>query len=158
MLVTKEPIVVQIRHAKIEDLGALLELLPQLTSRPESAGAKVPDRRTALDILTKMIENPYHHLLVAVETENLKVIGSVTLTITLNLTYGGRPRADIEGMIVHQDYRRLGVGTRLVRHAESLASNCYREQVVSGNKPEQLAFYKSLGFDTDGYVAHRKYP
>ena len=149
---------VQIRHARIEDLDALLELLPQLTSRHESAGAKVPDRRRALDILTKMIEEPHHHLLVAVDTGNMKVIGSITLTITLNLTYGGRSRADIEGMIVHQDYRRRGIGTRLVNQALGLSSNCYRVQLVSGDKPEQLAFYKSLGFETDGYVAHRKYP
>jgi ribosomal protein S18 acetylase RimI-like enzyme len=147
----------QVRRAKLADLPALLVLLPQLTSRPESAGAQMPSWERAEDILIVLLANPDHHLLVAEEVSRQKVVGTVFVTKIPSLTYGGRSRAEIEGMIVDENFRRRGIGRLLMQHAMELAAECYRIQLVSGPKPEQLAFYKSLGFTTENYVAHRLY-
>ncbi len=148
-----------IRFAETKDVPALLRLFPQVTSRPESAGASVPDLADAQEIWEAIAANPSMHVLVAEDADSEQVIGTITLIIVPNFTYGGRSWSIMENVVVEPAHRRHHVGRALLTKAFEIAeaNNCYKTQWISGSKPEQLAFYRFMGSKTDGYVAHRVY-
>ena len=148
-----------IRNAENKDVPALLELFPQVTSRPNSAGALVPDLPEAMDIWEKFSKNPNIYVLVAVDTRSDEVVGTTTLIIVPNFTYGGRSWSVIENVVVRPAHRRQKIGQMLLAEAFEIAKSyhCYKTQWISGSKPEQLEFYRSMGSKTEGYVAHRVY-
>ncbi len=121
-------------------------------------------RKEAAQILAQMCTDDRIRLLVAIETEMLEsemqqLLGAVTLVIIPNLTYAGRPWAMIENVVVAQSARRQGIGRQLVQEAIRLAhvGGCYKVQLISGTKPEQLAFYKQLGFQSEQSIGHKRY-
>jgi ribosomal protein S18 acetylase RimI-like enzyme len=65
-------------------------------------------------------------------------------------------RGWLYSLAVDPNARRLGVGTRLVRHAEAAlaARGCPKLnlQVLDG-KPDVLAFYASLGYRVEALVS-----
>jgi len=99
------------------------------------------------------------HYLVADVTG--QIVSSCTLAIILNLTRGARPYGLIENVVTHPDFRRRGIGTRILQSALELAweQDCYKVMLLTGRKDEAtLRFYQQAGFEAGvktGFVARR---
>ncbi|WP_235885126.1 GNAT family N-acetyltransferase [Bradyrhizobium frederickii] len=65
------------------------------------------------------------------------------------MSRGGRPYGVIENVVTHVDYRRLGLGRRVLAHALDVArqADCYKVHLATGSKREAtLRFYEGAGF------------
>lgn len=88
-----------------------------------------------------------------------QIVSSCTLTIIPNLTRGARPYGLIENVVTHPDFRRRGIGTRILHVALDLAwrENCYKVMLLTSRKDEAtLRFYQQAGFEAGvktGFVA-----
>jgi GNAT superfamily N-acetyltransferase len=138
-----------IRSATREDVAELLTVLPQLTSDPQRPAAAMPSLAEALAIFDRQQQHGNVLVLVATAGADGPIIGSCTLVIVPNFTYGGRPWAIAENVVIVAAYRGRGIGTRLMEYACDLCRHhgCYKLQLISGPKPEQVRFYRDLGFD-----------
>jgi ribosomal protein S18 acetylase RimI-like enzyme len=150
---------VTIRPARADDLRDLLSLLPQLSSRPTSVAAQMADTERAAEILRRLLEREDLTLLVAEDVEVGSVVGTLTLLLVPNLTYGGRPWSMIENVVVDQRCRGRGIGRRLMDHAMDISrrQGSYKVQLLSGSKQEQVEFYARLGFDSSNCTGHKRY-
>ena len=52
----------------------------------------------------------------------------------------------IQDILVHPDHQRKGVGRGLVKRCLASYDHVRQKVLLTDNRPEQLAFYKSLGF------------
>lgn len=90
-----------------------------------------------------------------------QIVSTCTITIIPNLTRGARPYALIENVVTHPDFRRQGIGTRILQAALELAweHRCYKVMLLTGRKDEStLRFYEQAGFEAGvktGFVAKR---
>jgi len=131
---------IEIRQATLADLDELLRIFPQLATRATSAGAQIPERAKAAQILQQLLADTKIQLLVAVSQAAPRVLGVITLVVVPNLTYSGQPWAMLENVVVDRVARRRSIGRHLVEAAIQRASEqgCYKVQLISGTKPEQL--------------------
>ncbi|MDC7221025.1 MAG: GNAT family N-acetyltransferase [Spirochaetales bacterium] len=131
-----------IRFIQEEDTPAVMELLKTLKPSQEVVGKKLSDeigRLTAID----------HMRLIGFESDD-KIVGMCTLIRNEGLSYGGRPFAVIENVVVNEDYQGKGIGKKVVSHAIELAKewNCYKVILETGSKEEwKLQFYESCGLE-----------
>ena len=79
------------------------------------------------------------------------VVGSVTLHLLPNVTYGGRPYGLIENMITDEAHRGTGIGRRLMAAAMSRAwdARAYKIMLLTGQSRSARGFYEKLGFSAD---------
>lgn len=152
---TAEPV---LRPATDAELPQLLALLPQLTSDLHKA-ATVPPLDRARAILDEQRRHGDIVVVVAEDAANATLVGSCTIVIVPNLTYGGRPWAMIENVVVASGWRGRGIGTRLLDYVCDLARqhDCYKVQLISGAKDEQVAFYRRNGLDDARSRGFKKY-
>ena len=125
-----------VRPAKPEDADQLAALAGQL-GYPAS-GTDVRERLSSL---------PDGHAVFVAEGADGSVAGWLQL-LPRELLYV-EPRAEIGGLVVHEDHRRKGVGRALIRAAEEWAADHgYEGVVVRSNtaREESHAFYPSLGY------------
>ncbi len=137
---------IHIRPATESDLDALLSLLPQITSQPNSLAAQMPN--------VQMAKERFQHIhqtgqTIFVAESDQKIVGTCTLVILPTLMYGGRPFAQLEHVVVAQDQRGQGIGSQLVQFAIQKAkeANCYKLQLLTGKRETQINFYKKQNFD-----------
>jgi GNAT superfamily N-acetyltransferase len=79
-----------------------------------------------------------------------QIVATCTLTVIPNLTRNARPYGLVENVITHPDFRRRGIGTRILRAALDLAwkQDCYKVMLLTGRKDEEtLRFYEQAGFE-----------
>ncbi len=131
----------QIRPAKVEDLAALLEL--------ENICLK--EEKFNKNQLRYLLLKAKSLVLVAV-LEN-KIIGSIIILLRSSIF-----NARIYSLNVHPDYRRAGIGSRLMDSAEKFAKEkdfrIITLEVGTNNEVAQ-SLYKKKGFFVDGVI--RKY-
>lgn len=80
------------------------------------------------------------------------LVATCLLSITRNLTRGGRPFAVLENVVTHEAYRKKGFGKRVVEAAVEVAEarDCYKVMLLTGTEQEwKLSFYEDCGFDRD---------
>jgi len=80
------------------------------------------------------------------------IVATYTIYICQNLTRSGRPFALVENVICAPTHRRQRIGTAMMEHARSYASNrgCFKLTLQSGAKREETrSFYESCGFSCD---------
>ncbi len=107
-----------------------------------------PVEAEALSQRQQAIEESGDHAVYVATTHEGQVIGWVQICIR-RLLLAGR-LAEIEGLVVDQQYRRQGVGQRLVARAEDWARSqgCEGVQVRSNVlRPEAKGFYPALGYE-----------
>ncbi|MBW4429044.1 MAG: GNAT family N-acetyltransferase [Nostoc desertorum CM1-VF14] len=144
---------ISIRSVKQDELSALLNLYKHLNP----TDAPLPDASTLEKIWNEILSDRKINCFVADWEGNL--IASCILAIVPNLTRGARPYGLIENVITHPDYRRQGVGKRLIHHAlqSAWSHNCYKVMLLSGSQTKEvLQFYEKTGFKKGiktGFVA-----
>jgi GNAT superfamily N-acetyltransferase len=52
----------------------------------------------------------------------------------------------LQDVLVHPDYRRLGLGRHLVEAVLTPYSHVHQQVLITDSGPEQIGFYESLGF------------
>ena len=73
-----------------------------------------------------------------------------------NLTHGGSPVGFIENVVTDSEYRRKGIGGRVLRMAVDYArdAGCYKVDLQSGShRFEAHALYESAGFEGESHKA-----
>jgi GNAT superfamily N-acetyltransferase len=137
-----EPIV---RSATQSDLGEVLSLYRHLhpdEQMDEAKAERVWSLLLSSDVTTVIV----------VQAGN-RLVSSCTLAIVPNLSRGGRSYAVIENVVTHADYRRQGLGRRVLEHATDLAwkEDCYKIILATGSQREStLRFYEGAGFQRGG--------
>jgi GNAT superfamily N-acetyltransferase len=144
-----------IRKIRQDELPSLLSLYRHLhPSDPEL-------------VVTTDVERLWHRIFADSQSHYLvadvagQIVSSCTLAIMLNLTRGARPYGLIENVVTHPDFRRRGIGTRILQSALELAwkQDCYKVMLLTGRKDEAtLRFYQQAGFEAGvktGFVARR---
>lgn len=136
---------IEITEARLADLPALLTLYRHLnTSDPI---IEIDDKIEAQ--WRSMLADANTHIVFARTGSDGRPISTCVLSIIPNLTRGGRPYALIENVVTLPDFRKRGIGTRVLLYAQELAwsANCYKVQLMTSRKePEVLSFYVSAGF------------
>ena len=135
------------RAAVREDVAELIELLPQISSRP-GGFSSTPPLDGAVGIFEQIEESDHVDVLVVEDAESKQLLAVLTLAIVPNFTYEGRPWAIAENVVVRQGHRGRGIGKHLMAYACEVAeeAGCYKIQVLSGPKPDQIGFYRRAGF------------
>lgn len=129
-----------VREASNNDVSQLVSLMEQL-GYPTTLD-KFKNRLSAI------AEHPDYHTLVA--EINGKIIGMAGLCSGLFYEYDGS-YVRIVAFIVDKDYRRKGIGKKLIQEAECWAKKQGAVAIAlnSGNRPERKdahQFYTSLGY------------
>ena len=100
------------------------------------------NRKTATDILKKIIANPDH--IIHVAEINGKIIGSTTLLIEQKFIHDGGKVGHIEDVVVSKEFEGKGIGMKLVisllEKAKSM--NCYK--TILDCKDELIPFYERI--------------
>jgi len=131
-----------------KELLSLLELYRQL-----HPGDSMINEFVAKDIW-KNIEKQNIKYFVA--RENGKIIASCYICIIPNLTRDGKSIGFIENVITDIEYRKRGIGKKIMENAIKYAKkqNCYKVLLQSGNKrTDAHGFYESIGFDGESKKA-----
>ena len=137
---------IEIRAARGEDLGEVVQLLADdlLGGGREDANSNLSLYEAAF---AEIDADPRNTVYVA--ARDGQIIGCYQLTVIPNLSFKGARRAQIEGVRVAASARGLGLGERLMRHANDRAKQegCKLVQLTSNNeRPDALRFYERLGF------------
>lgn len=132
-----------VREIRYDELNELLEIYKHLN--PDDPEILV-DKKVE-SIWDEMMKDPNHFCLV-IEADGM-IIASCILVIIKNLTRNARPYALIENVVTHNDYRKKGYGTAILKKAIEIAKeqNCYKIMLMTGRKEEStLRFYEKAGF------------
>ena len=135
---------IQYSIARKEHLPGILSLYKQLQ----------PDEKPlAMDEADKIWEKGNQQgITYFVATDGDRVISTLYLVIMPNMTRGGRSNGLIENVVTHEEYRRKGIGKKLMQMAIDYgkANNCYKIVLLSNIKrKESHLFYESCGFNGD---------
>jgi len=136
-----------IRPARTTDLPAIVSLLAndplgQIRERDETP---LPDAYAGA--FAAIDADPNNEVVVA--EHDGAVIGTLQITVIVNLTYQGGKRAQIEGVRVAESYRSRGIGQALFRWAIDRARerDCHMVQLTADKtRPDAHRFYESFGF------------
>ncbi|MGE5604509.1 MAG: GNAT family N-acetyltransferase, partial [Bacteroidota bacterium] len=96
----------------------------------------------------QILSDPNLYYLVIEEDD--MIVSSCALAIIKNLTRSARPYGLIENVVTHENYRKKGYGTAVLKKAIEIAAanNCYKVMLMTGRKEEStLRFYERAGFD-----------
>jgi N-acetylglutamate synthase-like GNAT family acetyltransferase len=142
----------RLRHARREDLDALLALLHQL-----NPGDVVAPRERLEALLEQIIAS--EHFAVIVVTQDERVVATCYLNVIPNLSRGGASYAVVENVVVERSLRGSGLGQQVVRFAldEAWLRGCYKALLQTGERdPRVHRFYAACGFSASektGFVA-----
>jgi GNAT superfamily N-acetyltransferase len=131
-----------IRDARRSDAAAIAGLLSELGYPAEAAQV---ERR-----LDRIADDPSSRLFVAEANGDLAGLGGVHV---LPLVEHDEVGCMVTAMVVGAQYRRLGIGTELVRAVEREARSRGCNRLVLGSadrRADAHAFYESLGFEATG--------
>jgi ribosomal protein S18 acetylase RimI-like enzyme len=137
-----------IRSAAEHDLPEVLNLYRHLHPHDPPLEARAAER-----VWSRLLATGLTTVIVAQAAELELLVSSCTLAIVPNLSRGGRSYGVIENVVTHVDYRRLGLGRRVLAHALDVAwqADCYKVHLATGSQRETtLRFYEGAGFHRDG--------
>ena len=130
--------------AKKENLPGIMALYSQFFYREEPIG---------IDEAEKIWEKGERQgITYFIAADGDRIVSSLYLAIIPNLTRGGRSNGFIENVITHEEYRRKGIGKKLIQMAIDYgkANNCHKIVLLSNIKRKEAhLFYESCGFNGD---------
>lgn len=121
----------------------MLALYRQLN--PEEESVELEKARSIWDATERTQATRYF-----IALDNTKIVSACNITLIPNLTRNGRSFAIIENVVTDNEYRRQGIGKRVMLNAIEYAreNNCYKVVLLSSAKrTESHRFYESLGFN-----------
>ena len=131
-----------------EDLEGILQLYKQLNSS---------NNFFQMDEVYKIWNNiEKYNIKYFIAKDNEKIIGSCYICIIPNLTFNGKSIGYIENVITDENYRRKGIGKKLMGMAIDYAkeNNCYKMVLQSGIKRKEAhKFYENIGFNGESKKA-----
>jgi len=131
-----------VRKATKADIPQLLELYRELQPDDSPIGSA-----EATVVWEKATNNGVAYFI----AENRgNIVASCYIAIIPNLTRQCSPIGFIENVVTAAEYRRLGIGRKLLKKAieYAKAEGCYKVTLQSGIKrSEAHKFYESVGFD-----------
>ncbi len=133
------------RTAERNDLQELIKLYKQLNPEEE-----IIDLEKAYSVWAATEKSNATWYFIALDDR--KIVSTCNITLVPNLTRNGRPFAIIENVITDDNYRRQGVGKKVILNAVQYAkeNNCYKVVLLSSSKrTESHRFYESIGFNGD---------
>lgn len=136
-----------------KDLPSLLDLYVQLD--PVNDYLELEE---AQKIWKRISENKNIKYFVAVDKD--KVVATCWSAIIPNMTHHGGLICFIENVVTHKDYRKQGLGRKVIEMAteDAKANNCYMACLLSNVKrTEAHKFYESIGFAGDTKKGFVKY-
>jgi glucosamine-phosphate N-acetyltransferase len=118
----------------------IFDLLQQLTT-----AFSFDDER-----FTKIINSLYNNHYIFLYIDDEKVCGMITIIIEQKLIHNGASVAHIEDLVIDKEYRKQGIGKKLLEYAIDLAkkSNCYK--VILDCDKDLISFYKKNEFKEKG--------
>jgi GNAT superfamily N-acetyltransferase len=134
------------------DLNGILELLKQLG---ENNGSSENNDFEYLNNIWNKIEN--NNIKYFLAKDNCEIVGLCYICIIPNLTYNGKSIGYIENVIVDKNYRKKGIGKKIMEMAieYAKANNCYKAVLQSGiKKVEAHKFYEKIGFNGESKKAY----
>jgi GNAT superfamily N-acetyltransferase len=143
-----------IRKIREDELSSLLSLYRYL----HPADPELTVTADVEQLWHRIVANPLLHYFVA-EVDG-EIVSTCTLAIVPNLTRGARPYGLVENVVTHPDFRRRGIGTRILQASLAFAweQGCYKVMLLTGRKDDgTLRFYRQAGFEAGvktGFVAH----
>lgn len=144
-----------IRKAKLEDIPRLSGLLEILFSVEADFTADESKQRKGLEM---MLNDPENRCILVAES-NQGVIGMCTAQILVSTAEGG-PVALIEDVIVDKQFRRWGIGQKLLLAIEdwALERGARRLQLLADqNNTPALEFYKRMSWNKTQLIClHKK--
>ena len=116
----------------------------EITALSHQLGYSISEQQTLQNINTLMDSN-HHEVFVAVHEQ--KVIGWMGLSYNISLT--SPPLCEIQGLVVHEQYRSRGIGKMLIEKAKqwSIDKNTNKLRLRCNIKrTEAILFYQKIGF------------
>ncbi|QOY53801.1 GNAT family N-acetyltransferase [Candidatus Sulfurimonas marisnigri] len=143
----------EIIKATLEDIPQLCQLLNSLFQQETEF---LPDENAQIRGLTTILcKSEVGHIIVAKESN--KIIAMVNILYTVSTALGERVGI-LEDMVVSQDYRNQGVGSKLIKFAIKFAkgSGCKRLTLLT-DEDNNIAhkFYIKEGFSRSTMVPFR---
>ena len=146
---------VDIRDGQPEDLDALVALLQELFSIEADFTVDEVRQRTGLSM---MLDGCGKHRCVKVAVADERVVGMCTAQILISTAEGARV-ALIEDMVVDAQYRRIGIGRRLMSSMEewSHKHDVARLQLLADRTNfSALDFYDRMGWHPTRLICLRR--
>lgn len=143
-----------IRPARPGDIPGMVELLHDLFSLE---AAFEPDSEKQARGLCTLVGDPSARSLVLVADRGGEVAGMAAVQVLVSTAEGGRVGL-VEDVVVRQDLRRRGIGTRLLEGIVDWSGKrrLKRLQLLAdGDNRPALRFYRSRGWETTNLVAGR---
>lgn len=125
------------------DIPSLIDLYKQLDPVNESM-----ELEESKQIWEKICEDKNIKYFVAVDGD--KVVATCWSCLMPNMTHHGRPICFIENVVTHKDYRKQGLGKKVIQMAteDAKENNCYMVCLLSNSKrTEAHKFYEKIGFN-----------
>lgn len=144
----------QTRPARFDDLVAVLEVLrqnqaePPPDTPPSATPQAVPSERQ-IEMWERIQKSP--DVTVYLTEEGSDAAGTACLSVLPNITYGCRPTAFIEAVVVKYAHRRRGVARATIEHLlrDARAAGCYKVQLLTHKRHASDGahdLYSNLGF------------
>jgi GNAT superfamily N-acetyltransferase len=142
----------RIEPATLDDLSELAELLMDLFSQEEDF---TPDREKQLRGLRLILEQPSRGRIFVLRNHQ-KIIGMINLLITISTAEGGFVLL-VEDLVIRQEHRGQGYGSRLLKHAIEFARQKHflRLTLLTDQPNESRRFYLKHGFSESGMIPMR---
>ncbi|QKJ67205.1 GNAT family N-acetyltransferase [Deefgea piscis] len=144
---------VNVRNAKITDANAIQVLYQELVNNP--AVSVLPER------IAEIEKNVNSSLFVG--EKDGEVVGTVLVSLCLDVMFGYQPFAVVENIIVTASCRGLGVGTELMRAVEQYSNSAHCSKIMllsSAERVEAHDFFENVGFigsSKKGFVKYRRH-
>ncbi len=81
-----------------------------------------------------------------VAVDGPRVIGTTSLVVELKFIHAGARCGHIEDVAVHGEYKKLGIGARLVRHATRAAAEAGCYKVILSCFERLVPFYEGCDY------------
>jgi ribosomal protein S18 acetylase RimI-like enzyme len=145
-----------LRKAIPQDITALISLLKVLFSIEADFAFNEEKQRHGLELMLAVPEV----CCIMVAEQNGKIIGMCSAQLLITTAEGGMA-ALIEDMVIHEDYRRQGIGRALLSKIEewSLEHGVKRFELLADlNNTLALEFYRKLDWQETQLIALHKKP
>lgn len=150
------PVEFSLRRAIPKDVPALINLLKVLFSIEADFSFDEVKQRQGLEL---MLEDPDQRCIMVAECED-QIIGMCTAQLLITTAEGGKA-ALIEDVVVHQDYRKQGIGRSLLAQIEAWAyqHDAKRLELLADLKnTPALEYYKRLHWKQTQLICWHKKP